>query len=50
MIYVVEKRKFKNSLGTKRVNVIIILSMSNSFVKYVIALLDFMLFFLPDGF
>ena len=33
MIYVVEKREFKSSLGTERVNVIIILSMSNSFCK-----------------
>jgi hypothetical protein len=50
MTYVVEKRKFKNILGTRRVNVIIICRCQIVFVKYVIELLDFMLFLLPDGF
>jgi hypothetical protein len=49
MTYVVEKGKFKNILGTRRVNVIIICRCQIVFVKYVIGLLDFMLFFLPDG-
>ncbi len=50
MTFVVEKRKFKNILGTRRINVIIICRCQIVFVKYVIELLDSMLFLLPDGF
>ncbi len=46
MTYVVEKRKFKNSLGIKEFTVIIILSMSNSFCKVCYRIIDFYVVFL----
>jgi hypothetical protein len=44
------KEHFKSILGTRGVNVIIICRCQIVLAKYVIELLDFMLFLLPDGF